>query len=426
MDFPKIMVNGHRSIGAFGLLCRIERSFVRVARFSIIFCFVLVVGCQKVALDSASVPQARAAGSDGWVSSGGELFEDKQNPWWLRNVSKVGYCLRVAPDFKVSEDRIRTLIEIALRYWKHEFASADAGFFGASPVEMIRYGEQVGQTAIEPLGIATQNFHDVPCAEAELEFVFGESVLTPPQRAYFPDLKKYVSAAVRTQYDRVRLSAKGFLYFSSAQGKWSEEWRLLRVIAHELGHAFGVRHIGPRCSIMAERFPETTLHTQVSHKELEEERFSPFDSEAAIAYRLPILFGFPPRIHSGGSDFIFHSKPRSIWITKIPPELSGAREAISGTLLNLDLRPTFEPAVVVDLPAEQRVFSDARRNGIQVLFGPSVFRSAAGPAHLFANGVIPVHLLFEGPVLWKVQLTAADRKLLRFKRFFDFGVQLFY
>ncbi len=32
-------------------------------------------------------------GSDGWVSSGGEVFQDRQNAWWLKNVKTVGYCV---------------------------------------------------------------------------------------------------------------------------------------------------------------------------------------------------------------------------------------------------------------------------------------------------------------------------------------------
>ena len=31
----------------------------------------------------------------GWVSSGGELFSDAHNPWFVRNTKDVNYCVVV-------------------------------------------------------------------------------------------------------------------------------------------------------------------------------------------------------------------------------------------------------------------------------------------------------------------------------------------
>ena len=39
--------------------------------------------------------QARAS----WISAGGgELFKDAHNPWFLKNVTSVNYCLDIAPN----------------------------------------------------------------------------------------------------------------------------------------------------------------------------------------------------------------------------------------------------------------------------------------------------------------------------------------
>ncbi len=185
----------------------------------------------------------------GWVSSGGELFRDGKNPWYVKNTMDVNYCIRHdEQSFSASLSQIRESLKNGFSYWKDEFSR--------NPSPGIVGYFQVG----------TQNFHEVACDNSpDIEFLFGYKTLNPLQLKSLKDPKKYIGVTVRTDYDLKTLKAKGFIYFSSdlnefaydnpgslIQQAWKRPKILQYAIMHELGHIFGLPHMGT--GLMSEVF----------------------------------------------------------------------------------------------------------------------------------------------------------------------------
>ena len=195
------------------------------------------------------------AQAGGWVGTGGDLYKDQHNPWFVRNTNLIRYCLRVEePAISASSEKINSLIEQAFRYWKAEFAWLN------------------GQT---PVKVATQDFEKVPCDGTEdIRFLFGRETLDEQQLNFFKasqtPIQQVIATSVRTSYDRVQLKGKGFIFFNSDRGPnsyesgtlyvraaWKYDALLYRAIAHEIGHVFGLPHVGH--GLMATRFVEEML-----------------------------------------------------------------------------------------------------------------------------------------------------------------------
>ena len=208
-----------------------------------------------VILASASMVLAKG----GWVSSGGEIFKFAKNPWFVRNTTDVDYCVQVdASSFSANEAAARDVISQALQYWKKEFDQPN-------PVGTPGFAK-----------LATQTFHDVGACTATtpLRFLLGYGTLSKEEVDYLVDPTKYVGISVRTDYDTTQLAGKGFVYISSDFGPhaydandtqshhipraWEKRQLLLYAVLHELGHVFGIPHMGS--GIMSELFLDQLLH----------------------------------------------------------------------------------------------------------------------------------------------------------------------
>lgn len=194
----------------------------------------------------------------GWTSGGGGLLKDAHNPWFLNNTSEVKYCIKIdEANFGQKLSQVSEAVKRSLDFWKRNFKTANA-------------------STIPPIGtiiLAQQNFVETNCDfKQDITFQFG--VLDGQQFKYFKNPTQYVAAAIRTQYDRVNMKGKGFIYVSPEAGTlalnsknvikypWSSHdgALLVPILIHELGHIFGLQH-NHLISFMEEDFPERLLST---------------------------------------------------------------------------------------------------------------------------------------------------------------------
>lgn len=180
----------------------------------------------------------------GWVSGGGELIKNKNNPWFIQNTAVVNYCIEQdSRYFTMTPARLDELIHKALGYWKEEFRRAE---FWVAP----------GSQKIE---LFTQTYVKKSCAEhVDLRFQFG--VLSPDQRLGLEgvDPREHVAFTIRTDYDERQLKGRGFLYVTPdngperyrgaeyRDGAWHEKDNryLYEILVHEIGHVYGLTHFG--------------------------------------------------------------------------------------------------------------------------------------------------------------------------------------
>lgn len=189
---------------------------------------------------------AGAAEAGGWSSSGGRILGDADNPWFLQNTPEVAYCVTVdAETVSADANQADLAFRRAVDFWR---------------------GQVTKDTQSADALLVTQTFRRVDdCADpaVALKLQLGAGTLDQAQRDYFGDRLRYFAAvAVRTDYDEVAMRGKGFIYVANDRDQpkpnaWSEEALLLRAIAHELGHVFGVPHT--QGTLMDERGPDAWL-----------------------------------------------------------------------------------------------------------------------------------------------------------------------
>ncbi len=200
----------------------------------------------------------------GWISSGGEVFKNAKNPWFVRNTSEVYYCVNFSKeDFSIAAAEAIPMIEKGIQYWKQQLdgKSAISLDFPSSPL------------VNENVQIANQTFKfNQEChGNEDLIFKFGYGALDKDEIAYMKTPEKYVGLTIRKTYDELKLKASGSIYISGDTGKNSykktskdvidEAWQypklLQYVVIHELGHVFGLPHSGS--GLMSEVFLDQLL-----------------------------------------------------------------------------------------------------------------------------------------------------------------------
>lgn len=210
-----------------------------------------------------AIPTNTFAG--GWTGAGGNLIEDAHNPWFIRMIGKkaiIPYCIIVDQEhFPVPIDQLRAQIDNAFNHWADEFSSAE-----------IPQGTKIL--------VATENFVHTACTEDDydkvpLRFQFGKLLAGQMEKfkALGRDPRRMVGIAIREDYDREHLRGRGFIYLPAETGPlaisgdnivdrpWSGSYnRLQLVLRHEIGHIFGISHIGDNNHIMGEGFPEQVVN----------------------------------------------------------------------------------------------------------------------------------------------------------------------
>lgn len=195
--------------------------------------------------------------SAGWSSGGGELLRDQINPWFLRNVSEVKYCILIDEEnFGQTKAQVKPRIEKAIEFWKIQFR--DLRFFQL----------ESGNTSEQLVNLDKINFIESECdASTDLRLQFGK--LTEEQQLRIGNPREFIALTVRTDYDLKAMRGKGFIYFSPQGGPlmpFSDQvvknfWNvssgslLLPTLIHEFGHLFGIQH-HPEIAFMDEGFVE--------------------------------------------------------------------------------------------------------------------------------------------------------------------------
>ena len=194
-----------------------------------------------------------AGDESGWISSGGESFYDAKNPWVLAK-EEITYCLQMdQAGFPLNQQEVLALIEESFQYWQTEFSKNSE--ISNSP---FRKSYQLGKNKIKYVEHCS-GWEDV-------QFKLGSGQLNTQEHSYLEENgHSYLGVAVRKSYDRKSLRGKGFIFISSHDDikknfnspdlyatPWNYRQLLMLTIIHELGHVFGIPHMGS--SLMAEVF----------------------------------------------------------------------------------------------------------------------------------------------------------------------------
>ncbi len=200
----------------------------------------LLVGC----LNSSNHKNNSNETPEGdWSSGGGYALTDSTNPWFLQNTLKVFYCIKIdEKNFGQTKTLSQEFIKDSIQFWKNEFSNTLPVYYEGQEIRL-----------------ATQEFiYQDSCGE-KTDLVFQLGVLEDSQYKYLNNNPKdYVAAAIRTDYDKVNLRGKGFIYVSPSQVAQSHplalertdllpnRWRALKgfylsaILKHEIGHIFGL------------------------------------------------------------------------------------------------------------------------------------------------------------------------------------------
>jgi hypothetical protein len=304
----------------------------------------------------ALLPNLALAAHGDWGSSGGgEFLRDQYNPWFVKGVEEVRYCLVLDTEgFSASAAKAEEIAARALAYWQGELAPR----------------------ATE-LGVGTQRFTltnpglaSACKGDEDLTIKLGYGALSADDRKTFTDNgedpQDYVGIAMRTAYDKERLRARGYVFIASDRGPylynhgvgvdgglWSYDGLLFRILQHELGHVFGVTHT--EAGFMAADFPENMMRN-----------YRPF-------FRIDTTPFFEPGASfdscAGDACLRFASENRwsSFTIARLDSVLGLVPVGKVATTTRSDTRLTFP--LKIFLPKEQRVFSAPL--GTLVLKGPA-------------------------------------------------------
>ena len=324
------------------------------------------------------------AGEDqGWESSGGEIFRFRRNPWFVKNTPIVNYCIQhEANSMSADLATVRRAIRKAIDYWKFEFNSQQ-------PVDL-------GQGFV---AIATQNFVEVECpASPPVIFKFGHGTLTEEEVEYLKDPRKFVGVSVRKNFDKVNLKGDGFIFIASDLGPnsyrrannmieraWQHEKLLQYALMHELGHLFGIPHTG--VGLMSEVFLDQLLNRRFSRIFLDKpiERFIQPPPVMEVCSNVITNGRFLHRYFNVDASAkclrLRLTQVSEEWIWAVESKMTSdspwveAGEIKASPSMNQSMG--LKPSLIVQLPAEQTVFTSREIGFNSYGVGPPIMQFGA-------------------------------------------------
>lgn len=326
---------------------------------------------------------AAAGKRGGWVSSGGEVFLFDRNPWFLKNVTEIRYCFVVdQSSVSLTRDEAHGRFRAALDFWHQEMALAK--MHGTPGIVELAY----------------QPWKEEPCSDdVDLKIKVGYGTLEQDEIDYLTrtesatgDIVKrvetYIGVSIRKNYDLEKMRGQGTIFTASDRGAhayenkgqliaqaWQHPKLLEYAFMHELGHVFGVPHTGT--GLMSEVFLEQALSTRLSDFYLKNP-IQPFLAPPTNFEICTFSGTFNPKFFQLKEDhacLVFQKDPAPSvgprwkvfakkYATSVPVEIGDVNLEVS-TAKSLGAKP----AVTVQLPEEQQVFSVSDRGFASFLIG---------------------------------------------------------
>lgn len=332
--------------------------------------------------------------SAGFISSGGESFGDDKNPWFVKSVKEIKYCIRVdEPSVSVSPQAFREAVQKAFEYWK-----------GQLKITMTAPGiAHVGdQIAVEqPI---CQN-------DTDIEFKFGYATLDKEELEFLKEPQKYIGVTIRKEYDPVTMHGRGSLYISSDKGPhaysntenlieqaWSKPHLLQYALIHELGHVMGLAHTG--VGVMSEMFLNQILNKRgwsfYSSRPILN-AILPLDMAEVCTPALNDFFSGPFFGLAVEDKCLKIEKPQGVaekWnvysrrTVESEFKLVGELKTVSATQAGL----TPKPLVFIYLPEEQKVFGSAELGYTNFLVGAMTRSSNFQGVFMRTGSMKPYHV----------------------------------
>ncbi len=324
----------------------------------------------------------------GWVGSGGELFKDAHNPWFLKNTKVISYCVQLdtksfSTDLKTAEKEIKG----AFSYWANEFKKAGVQ-------------NQNGRFDLGGQRIIKEKCHK----NSDLIFKLGYGTLNKAEIAHLVKPEKYIGVTIRKNYSVETLKGDGIIYISSDLGPhkyenpdgnlYEKAWgrpKLLRfALIHELGHVFGIPHSGN--SIMSQIFLDQMLNKYLvdAFMDLPVDSFlQPDDNfESCTIDRKIKTFVFRMKSYE---DCLKVKKINDGEFELFALTTQDKKERRIGTLTSLfpvlwDINS--RPASVLQITNAQKVFTPAETGFRSFMYGPLI-QDQGYKATLMIDGTLP-------------------------------------
>lgn len=366
-----------------------------------------------------SQPAMAAPKKVGWISSGGEVFLFDRNPWFLKNVTTVRYCLVIdANSVSLPPADVKAAFLSALQYWQTELK----GDF-SHPIPGIA-------------AVATQNWLESACDEnTDIAIKVGHGALDSDEIAFLTRsegensagkrVESYIGVSIRKSYDLAEMRAKGTLFIASDRGAhayenkgqliveaWKNKALLEYAFMHELGHVFGIPHTG--MGMMSEVFLEQALSTRMASFYIQNPQQSFLNPP--LNFEVCSLSGtFQPqffKIATDASCLVLRKDTQNAngirWIvltrqyaTSQPQEIGDITlERASAKKMNS------KPVITIQLPEEQKVFGSTDRGFASFLISGLTSESDYEGAFHLKGSLKPYPLIAslrtDGVTLWAV------------------------
>jgi hypothetical protein len=325
----------------------------------------------------------------GMISSGGELLKDAQNPWWVKNTKEVKYCIDIdQTTMSANSTEISMLVTKALKFWKMEFNR---------PLSIVK-NASVLNAYFNYAGVGTQEFIKVGCSGNEdLRLQFGYGTLNVEQKGYIKNISTQIGIAVRTSYDETNLRGRGYIYIGSDLGPnrfqagpgiavkpWSNQTLLYLAIVHELGHVFGIPHIGATYTLMSQQFLEYVVNESFAKyfKGIRLEKFEPypfFFAPAQLLTHCSALVNDEVRsylsIPANHKCLVLYPDPLSKEILVYSALDAESKFDKVGDVVRLKLNGQAGLGVTIIVNATQRIFPQIT-NSLSLVMGPGFVRKS--------------------------------------------------